>query len=335
MAATVNNPASSASPELPVFRIVRTFCLDNIDKDFFNKSKTLSEKFFCHKDPHRPLFYLSLWYGKKESRPNDFSAYVIAESREVTVKSFKIIAYDADGVQIGTSKWSQLDMSEEDGLGVSELCKYQGPSPASSPPTSWRLLLDFEYYGVAPVVAVSVTPPRLQLQKDFLQLLKVCDQADIVFLVRGVKIPAHKVVLTTRCDYFRRMFDSGMAESVSKEIEVPDIEPHVFTELLSFIYSDVPPKYNADSTMALLSASHKYGVDNLTKICERNICANLNSLNVIEALLLAEKHDCQALMERATAVFGSYVSILKSQKKWKKLLESPLLLLQLLEHSYD
>ena len=192
MAATVNNLAPAASPESPVFRIVRTFCLDDIDINFYSKSKTQSEEFFCHKDPRRPLFRLSWEYGTTESLPNALSAYLVSVSQDATVKSFRLIANDAEGVHLGCAKFGQFTLSKGKGLGVTELCKYSGPRPASSPPTRWRLVLDFEYYGVAPVVASSAIPPRLQFQKDFLQLLKTGDQADVVFLVKGVKIKAHK-----------------------------------------------------------------------------------------------------------------------------------------------
>ena len=200
---------------------------------------------------------------------------------------------------------------------------------------TWRLVLEFEYRGFEEPAKDHSAPKKLQLQNNFIQLLETGHQADVTFDVQGVKIGAHKIILTTRCEYFRLMFESGMAESASNEVFVPDIEPSVFKELLRFVYSDEAPKFDSESTMALLAAADKYDMAGLKEICETALCSNLTAQNVIEALLLAERNRCDTLMTRAKAVFGSYVSVLKTQENWKKLEESPSLLLQLLERAYD
>ncbi len=84
--------------------------------------------------------------------------------------------------------------------------------------------------------------------------------------------------------------------------------------------------------MELLAAADKYGVADLKKYCESTLCSRLNAENVIEALLLAESHDCPALMASAMTVFGSFVDVLKQRKRLVDLKKSPSLLLKLLEH---
>ena len=121
-------------------------------------------------------------------------------------------------------------------------------------------------------------------------------------------------------------------ESFTNEVEVTDIKPKAFKEFLRYLYTDVAPKYAADLTMELPAAADKYGVTNLKAMCETAISSNLNGDNVIDALLLAEKHHCPNLMTSAKAVFGSHATALKSSKAWKKLIESPTLLLKLVEH---
>ena len=67
-------------------------------------------------------------------------------------------------------------------------------------------------------------------------------------------------------------------------------------------------------------------------ICEGAINSNLNEDNVIEALVLAEKHNCPTLMTSAKAVFGWHAKELKSEDAWNKL---PVNSTLLLKHLYD
>jgi len=52
--------------------------------------------------------------------------------------------------------------------------------------------------------------------------------ADITFEVEGEDIPAHKAILAYRSSYFMKMFTSGMSESHSTRIAIPNIKPHIF-----------------------------------------------------------------------------------------------------------
>ena len=64
------------------------------------------------------------------------------------------------------------------------------------------------------------------------------DFADVTFVVEGRRIVAHKAVLCARCDYFRHMLHSGMAETRQDDISLPDIRYKAFRSLLEYIYSD-------------------------------------------------------------------------------------------------
>merc|ERR1739844_885387 len=99
------------------------------------------------------------------------------------------------------------------------------------------------------------------------------------------------------------MHSRGMSETISKEVEINDIKQKAFREFLRFLYTDIAPKYAEDSTMELLALADKYCVDDLKKICEEAITSNLNGDNVIDALILAEKHRCSTLLTSAKAVF--------------------------------
>ena len=202
--------------------------------------------------------------------------------------------------------------------------KFYNLDTTSESETSWRLIIDFVYIASPEQYAVTTTDqPKSRLQEEYSQLLDSGNDSDVTFVVQGEKIKAHKLVLTTRCKHFESMFNSGMSETFLKEVEIKDISLKAFKELLRFLYTDVAPKYAADLTMDLLAAADKYCVDDLKMICERSINSNLNGENVIDALIMAEKHHCPTLMTSAKAVFGWNMKELKLKKAWSKLLENP------------
>ena len=122
-----------------------------------------------------------------------------------------------------------------------------------------------------------------------------------------------------------------MDESASKEITVPDIPPDVFREMLKFVYTDERPEYDGETSVDLLRAADKYGLDDLKLMVEAQLCSHIDSSNVVEVLIIAERHNCCALMRSATAVFRSYGAMV-AEDKWEKLEECPKLLRKLLQH---
>ncbi|XP_019628197.1 PREDICTED: inhibitor of Bruton tyrosine kinase-like [Branchiostoma belcheri] len=72
---------------------------------------------------------------------------------------------------------------------------------------------------------------------------------DVIIQLHGQSIPAHKFILSSRSDYFRKLFHSDNTESsdsnhpdvlkVSQEVvKVEKVNHHIFLNLLQFIYSD-------------------------------------------------------------------------------------------------
>jgi len=63
--------------------------------------------------------------------------------------------------------------------------------------------------------------------------------SDVTFVVEGTqRLPAHKLILQVRSEYFCRMFSSGLRESQSKNIKIVDCTATVFADVLRFIYTD-------------------------------------------------------------------------------------------------
>ena len=77
--------------------------------------------------------------------------------------------------------------------------------------------------------------PKLGSQEEYSQLFDSGKESDVTFVVQGEKIQAHKLVLTTRCEHFESIFDSGMSETLLIEVEINDIKPRAFKEFLRFL----------------------------------------------------------------------------------------------------
>lgn len=56
-------------------------------------------------------------------------------------------------------------------------------------------------------------------------------------LQKGSEIWAHKIVLAANSDYFHVMFNSGFKESKATEIVFQDLDLHILSLLIEFIYT--------------------------------------------------------------------------------------------------
>ena len=199
--------------------------------------------------------------------------------------------------------------------------------------STWRFVLEVEYEGPEPSPSPQLPDdsPTSKHQTDLLQLFETGEDADVVFKVKGETIPAHMLILAARARYFDRMFKSGMKECVSKEVIVPDTEPQVFRAMLQFIYSGLPPKKLEEIALDLLVVADKYGLCDLKKICELRACCILDENDVVEALILAERHNCDLLGLRALSVFHENIDNLNASS-YELLKTEPDLLLSMLYH---
>jgi len=334
--AALNLKASGVSGSSnTTYRISRTIHLDNISSKFSNRVTIFSDEFFSQHDPHPIIFRFLITFGG-ETAGAYLGAYVDAVSQDAIITFIKISTYNSLSSLISTKRHGNENIVPKGmQIGFQKLLKCE----AAAASASLRMVFEFEYEAVSTDIA-KLKPLssdcKTRFHNEFRRLLESGKNSDVVFLVDGEKIKAHKIILTTRCEYFESMFDSGMAESTSKEIVVTDVEPAVFERLLRFIYADEKPQPDSrtDIMMGLLIAADKYGVDDLKAYCETTLCSRLNTKNVIEALLLAETHNCSVLMATAMSVFASFVHVLRKQDKWNELKKSPSLLLKLLEHSH-
>lgn len=71
-------------------------------------------------------------------------------------------------------------------------------------------------------------------------MFKLCENelyCDVTFILdTGVRIPAHRVILAARSEYFRALLFGGLSESTQDEIHL-DLPLPAFRSILKYIYS--------------------------------------------------------------------------------------------------
>jgi len=124
--------------------------------------------------------------------------------------------------------------------------------------------------------------------------------ADITFEVEGEEIPAHKAILAYRSSYFMKMFTSGMSESHSTKISIPNVKSHIFKALLQYVYCN---EIELDEQLALdlIPVVDEYLMKGLKGLCEKYLSKQLRKDNVVDMLIVADRHEIEELKK---ACFG-------------------------------
>uniref|UniRef100_A0A8C4WYP3 Speckle type BTB/POZ protein like n=1 Tax=Eptatretus burgeri TaxID=7764 RepID=A0A8C4WYP3_EPTBU len=136
--------------------------------------------------------------------------------------------------------------------------------------------------------------PECRLANDMGDLWESNRFADCCLCVCGREFNAHKAILAARSAVFNAMFKHEMEETKKNRVEIKDVEPEVFKEMLRFVYTGRAPNLEkmADD---LLAAADKYALDRLKVMCEEALCVNLSVENVADTLILADLHSAEQL----------------------------------------
>eukprot|EP01113_Clastostelium_recurvatum_P048892 TRINITY_DN8981_c0_g1_i1.p1 TRINITY_DN8981_c0_g1~~TRINITY_DN8981_c0_g1_i1.p1 ORF type:complete len:234 (+),score=35.86 TRINITY_DN8981_c0_g1_i1:331-1032(+) len=167
-----------------------------------------------------------------------------------------------------------------------------------------------------PVPFVS-SRPSVGVQLDNLLEMNA-DQSfsDIMLVVGGKKLPAHKNILISQSSVFRAMFaPGGMKESADKEVTLHDIEVAIIENMLRFMYgAPVDSAFLKANVLALLAAADMYDIVALRTLCEKHITSSLAILNAADSLFHADKYHLQKLKEACLKFISeNYLKVIESE----------------------
>ena len=298
--------------------------IDDVQTKKEQTATVTSSKFSCQEEPNSGEFDLVARFG---SEANFLAVSLQRHAKSATLMSFQFSVIDEGGRLLRKRREERL-------TNITPGILWGFKDMLALDQITGRKIVILCYIKYLPQDSIPdvVDDRTLQLQNDYIDMLESAAFADVTFLVQGEEMVAHKSVLASRSCYFKRMFEAGMQESASNRVEVTDVSPAIFRAVLRFLYGRVMEEDKFEALAELIAAADKYGIEKLKRICESAICANLGVENIIDALLVADMHNCASLLRDAKVVFKALAEILKKdQTKWNKLTKSPGLLLQLLE----
>ena len=128
---------------------------------------------------------------------------------------------------------------------------------------------------------------------------------------------AHKAVLAARSPVFAKMFEHNLQESATNCITVSDIDPDVFKELLTYIYTGQAPNIQTLAS-SLLNVAEKYQLGRLKAMCERQMSYGLQVDNAAETLVLAHTYGADQLKKNALMYIVKHRNEVRETKDWEK-----------------
>ena len=135
---------------------------------------------------------------------------------------------------------------------------------------------------------------------DIGPLLKARKFSDVKLKVNKETFRAHKLILAACSPVFAAMFEHETLENAESFIHIMDTDDNVFKEMLTYIYTGQIPNLE-DTVFDLLPLADKYQLDHLKAACAAYLLQNLTTENVLNVLILVNRHCLTQLKAKAIA----------------------------------
>eukprot|EP00092_Neocalanus_flemingeri_P025487 GFUD01027635.1.p1 GENE.GFUD01027635.1~~GFUD01027635.1.p1 ORF type:complete len:389 (-),score=101.20 GFUD01027635.1:68-1177(-) len=122
--------------------------------------------------------------------------------------------------------------------------------------------------------------------------------SDVVLKCKGEKFHCHRSILGARSAVFSKMFDSDMKEATSGLVVIDDVEPDILEIMVEFVYTGEVTK-QVDDLTKLVYVGDKYELEGLLDFCFRKFDIDRDDDQLVEMLILADKHNLDKFKELA------------------------------------
>ncbi|XP_047448976.1 kelch-like protein 22 isoform X2 [Mugil cephalus] len=120
---------------------------------------------------------------------------------------------------------------------------------------------------------------------------------DVVLVVEGRPIQAHRILLAASCDYFRGMFAGGLRETQQKEIPIHGVSYIAMTKLLDYIYTSTI-ELDLECVQEVLIAATLVQLEKVIDFCCDFLFSWLDEGNILEVHHLADLYGLQQLNDK-------------------------------------
>ncbi|XP_046416352.1 rho-related BTB domain-containing protein 1 isoform X1 [Neodiprion virginianus] len=103
--------------------------------------------------------------------------------------------------------------------------------------------------------------------------------ADVMFELDDGNMPAHRAILTARCDMMKAMFSGDFRESSAKVIVFPGVREYTFHKLLCYFYTDEVPAISSARCLNLLELANRLCLPRLVNLVENRVIEDLDRLS--------------------------------------------------------
>ncbi|XP_067637275.1 uncharacterized protein [Eurosta solidaginis] len=130
---------------------------------------------------------------------------------------------------------------------------------------------------------------------------------------------AHRVVVSARCEWFKKALLSGMQESIKRKIIICDTSPVIFRRLLLYIYgAPVDKTVGAEQICELMLLSDRYSIYDLKELCENTLNSLIDEESVLCLLGIADRYLATALKSNCLSFLSQHANLTK-QEMFKEL----------------
>eukprot|EP00753_Platysulcus_tardus_P020841 PLAT8430.2.p1 GENE.PLAT8430.2~~PLAT8430.2.p1 ORF type:complete len:949 (-),score=328.86 PLAT8430.2:60-2840(-) len=132
----------------------------------------------------------------------------------------------------------------------------------------------------------------------------------------GARLPAHKCLLVVRSEYFKSMFEGGLAEASAKEVHLAGMSQDAVTVLLRFLYTgEVTSEHEGedgkeeelspDVALELMGITNMLNMPELKNVCASAVCKVVDVENVLGAYVMAGMYDSELLRSVCLRLIGN------------------------------
>ncbi|CAN9513500.1 unnamed protein product [Ophioblennius macclurei] len=143
---------------------------------------------------------------------------------------------------------------------------------------------------------------------------------DVVLLVEGRAIQAHRILLAASCDYFRGMFAGGLRETQQKEIPIHGVTYNAMKKILDYIYTS-EIELDLDCVQEVLIAATLVQLEKVIGFCCDFLFAWLDESNILEVHKLADLYGLQQLNARVHSYMLRNIQTLSRTEAYRQLPE--------------
>ncbi|GIM12505.1 hypothetical protein Vretimale_15833, partial [Volvox reticuliferus] len=126
--------------------------------------------------------------------------------------------------------------------------------------------------------------------------------ADVEVVVGDRSFSCHRAILAARCEYFRRLFQSGFADSSRSKVSLPDADPGAFSLILRYIYC-AAMDFPSPLLRALAELADRLLLPAASLTAQRQLLSATCPITVVEDLLWAEGRGFEELLTGLKAYY--------------------------------